>query len=114
MRHVVIACVLGLTAVIAAPPAFASGSEGGYGGSRGYGDSDYNRLPPRDPAAEAYSRGKWMVSKRIACKKCLYPTGVKDTPTAIKIASSVKAGEFDLKPNERQLVLYYLSRRFGS
>lgn len=90
--------------------AFASGTSGSYGGGGGgsYPSGD------RDPAAEAYARGKSMVKKRIACKKCAYPNGVQDTPTAKRVAADIRAGAFTLKPAEREAVLYYLSERFGA
>lgn len=111
MRSVIVVSVLVLTAILSAAPALASGTSGG-----GYrGDIGAFPSPPLyDPAAEAYSRGKAMVSRRITCKKCAYPEGVKDMPTAQKVAASVRAGEFALKPADREQVLYYLSRRFGT
>ena len=110
MRLVVNMFVLATTAILLASGAIASGtSGGGYGGGSGSYPST-----PRDPAAEAYSRGKSMVSKRISCKKCAHPEGVKDTQTAKKVAARVRAGEFELKPEQREQVLYYLSRRFGA
>ena len=113
MRTILKASFLILSIAVAAPSAFASGSGGGGGGSYGSGGGTFQTVP-RDPAAEAYSRGKSMVSKRIACKKCPFPDGVKDTPTAQRVAERVRAGEFGLKPDERQQVLVYLSRRFGA
>jgi hypothetical protein len=110
MRHLTIMSLLALTAMLPATAVLASGTAGGgYGSGSGSSPS-----APSDPAAEAYSRGKSMVSKRIACKKCAYPAGVGDTPTAQKVAARVRAGEFNLKPAEREQVLYYLSRRFGA
>lgn len=107
MRFVLSVSVFVLTAMLAAPAALASGTSGG--GTSGSGPSI-----PRDPAAEAFSRGKSMFKKRIACKKCAYSEGVEDTPTAQKVAARVRAGEFELKSAEREQVLYYLSRRFGT
>jgi hypothetical protein len=98
------------TAVLAVPSSLASGTSGGGYGS---GSGSYPSTP-RDPAAEAYSRGKSMVKKYIACKKCAYPDGVQDTPTAQKVAVRVLAGEFELKPADREHVLFYLQRRFGA
>lgn len=116
MRSTRTASLLILSFIFAAPAALASGSGGGGGGGGGGYGSGIGTYPstPRDPAAEAYSRGKSMVSRRIACKQCAYPDGVKDTPTAQKVAERVRAGEFDLKPGEREQVIHYLSRRFGS
>lgn len=105
-----------LTLLVILPLAFASQSALASGTS-GYGSgSQSGTLPtvPRDPEAEAYSRGKSLVSRKITCKKCENPNGVKDTPTALNVAARVRAGEFKLKPHERELVLYYLSRRFGT
>jgi hypothetical protein len=116
MRAVITIPLLALAAMLTAPAAMASGtSGGGYGGGGGYGSgSGSYPSTPRDPAAEAYSRGKSMVKKRIACKKCAYPDGVQDTPTAQKVAARVRAGEFELKPADRDQVLFYLQRRFGA
>ncbi len=103
--------ILALAALVSALayPALASGTSGsGYGG----GGGSYN-FAPRDPEAEAYSRGKSMVSRRIACKKCAYPDGVKDASTAQEVVTRVQSGEFDLKPEQREQVLFYLSRRFA-
>lgn len=110
MRSVITISLLALAAIFTAPLALASGTSGGGSGS---GSGSYPSAP-RDPAAEAYSRGKSVVKKRIACKKCVYPEGIQDTPTAQKAAARVRAGEFELKPAEREQVLYYLSRRFGA
>ncbi len=110
MRSVVIFTLLAFAAMLSAPPALASGTSGsGYASGSGASPST-----PRDPAAESYARGKSMVKKRIACKKCAFPLGVQDTPTAQKVAAGVRAGEFGLKPAERDQVLYYLSERFGA
>lgn len=114
MRPLATISLLALTAMLAAQPALASGTSGGAsGGGYGSGSTSYPSTP-RDPAAEAYSRGKSMVKKRIACKKCAYPEGVQDTPTALKASARVRAGEFKLKPVEREQVLFYLQRRFGA
>lgn len=110
MRPMITISLLAFAAMLAAPPASASGRSGGGYGS---GISSYPSIP-QDPAAEAYSRGKSMVKKRIACKKCAYPDGVQDTPTAQKLAARVRAGEFELKPADREQVLFYLQRRFGA
>ncbi len=100
--------VIFLTAALSAPSAMASGTSGGSFGTGSY------PILPHDPAAEAFARGKAMVRKHISCKKCAYPEGVQDTPTAQKVAGRVKAGEFALKPADREKILYYLSRRFGA
>lgn len=85
---------------------------GSQSGSQGGGAGFPNR-PPRDPAVEAHNRGKALVSKKIGCKKCAHPSGVKDSTTARAVAAQVRAGDFDLKDNERPLVLFYLTNRFG-
>lgn len=102
--------LLTLTIVAPAPAAMASGTAGGDTG----GVPTYFPSKPRDPVAEAYARGKWLVSRRISCKKCEFNTGVKDTATAQKVATRVRAGEFEIKPDDREQVLFYLSRRFGA
>lgn len=115
MRPLATISLFALAAMLASSPALASGTSGGTSGGgygSGSGSASYPSTP-RDPAAEAYSRGKSMVKKRIACKKCAYPEGVQDTPTALKASMRVRAGEFKLKPAEREQVLFYLQRRFG-
>ena len=109
MRFLVALSVLVSSATLTAPSALASGTSGSGGGGGGSYPST-----PRDPVAEAYSRGKSMVKKRIACKKCAYPDGVQDTPTVQKVAARVRAGEFELKPADREQVLFYLQHRFGA
>lgn len=110
MRAILTLPMVTIAAMLVVPPAFASGTSGGGYGS---GSGSYPSRP-RDPAAEAYARGKSMVKKRIACKKCVFSAGVQDTPTAKKVAAGVRAGEFELKPAEREQVLYYLAERFGA
>lgn len=102
-------CLFALSLTAALQPTLASGTSGGGLGS---GSGSYQSAP-RDPVAEAYSRGKSMVAKRIACKNCAFAQGIKDTATAQLVAARVRAGEFDLKPEDRGNVLLYLSRRFG-
>lgn len=86
-----------------------SGSQGGgYGGSQTLPPSE-----PRDPAVEAHNRGRSLVAKKITCKKCAYPRGVKNVETASAVAKQVRAGEFELTNEERELVLLYLYNRFG-
>lgn len=77
------------------------------------GSATFPNRPPRDPAVEAHKRGKSLVSKKIGCKKCAHPGGVKDAAAARTVAAQVRGGEFNLKNNERQLVLLYLTNRFG-
>jgi hypothetical protein len=88
--------------------ALASGTSGS-----GYGSGTY-AATPQDPAAEAYLRGQSMVGKRIACRQCAYPDGVRDTRTAQLVAARVLAGEFGLDAADRGQVLFYLPRRFGA
>jgi hypothetical protein len=106
--------VLAAVSTVIATPAFASGggSGGGYsgGGSRG-GGSGVSQ--PRDPRAEAFSKGKNAFQKRITCKKCAYNGGFTDGKTAREVAAKVKAGEFNLKADQRQAVLYYMSERYS-
>ncbi len=117
MRAILTLPIITFAALLVVPSAFASGSYGSGSGSGSYPSNPSSASTPstpRDPAAEAYARGKSMVKKRIACKKCAYPAGVQDTPTARKVAAGVRAGQFTLKPGEREQVLYYLAERFGA
>jgi hypothetical protein len=87
--------------------AHASGSGGGGGGySGGYSQ-------PVNPAQQAYSRGLSLFKKRITCKKCEYSKGVPDSVTAREVMKRVNAGEFNLKPQERSLIAYYVSDRYS-
>jgi hypothetical protein len=84
-----------------------SGSQSG-----GQSGGSFPRIEQRDPAVEAHNRGKSLVSKKIACKKCAYPKGVKDAATARTVADKVRSGDFSLTKSERELVLFYLKNRF--
>ena len=119
MRNAVIFAAMIASLSLAAPPAQAFSSvvalalqSGSQSGSQG-GSATFPTLPPRDPAVEAHNRGKSLVSRKIGCKKCAHPGGVKDAAAARAVAAQVRGGEFDLKDNERQLVLFYLTKRFG-
>lgn len=90
-----------------------SGSQSGSRGGGGVTSTNIPDLPERDPKVEAHNRGKRLVSSKISCKKCAHPNGVKDAKTAREVATKVRAGEFDLNKDQRQLVLFYLNNRFG-
>jgi hypothetical protein len=98
------------TALLASAPTLASGSGGGGGGS--YGNYPVTS-EPRDPFADAYSRGKSQFKKRIICKTCAYPRGVNDSVTAGKVAKRISAGEFQLSENQRSDLMIFLQRRYG-
>lgn len=119
MRNAVIFAAMFASLTFIAPPGHASGSvaalalqSGSQSGSQS-GTATFPNRPPRDPAVEAHNRGKSLVSKKIGCKKCAHPGGVKDAAAARTVAAQVRGGEFNLKDNERQLVLLYLTNRFG-
>jgi hypothetical protein len=107
--------ILTAAAVMVAAPVFASGSGGGGGGGYGgySGGGGVSTPSPRDPRATAFSKGKKAFKKRITCKTCPYNGGFTDGKTAREVAAKVKAGEFGLKPAERQAVLYYMSERYS-
>lgn len=90
-------------------PALASGGSGGGGFSGG----SLGTSKPRDPYADAYSKGKRAFKKRITCKKCTYSSGVNNSKMAREVAAKVKAGEFKLKPTQRRALLFYLSERYA-
>lgn len=97
--------------VLSPMPLQASGSGGGGYGS---GSGSYPApSTPRDPYADAYSRGKSQFKKRITCKTCAYPEGVHDSVTAGKVAKRVSAGEFQLNEKQRSDVMIFLQRRYG-
>jgi len=110
MRIITRNFLIALATVLASSSVEASGTSGGGSGG-GFGGT---ASAPRDPAAEAFSRGKSMLKKRVACKKCAFPGGIQDETTAQEAATRIRAGEFDLKADEREQVLLYLSRRFGA
>jgi hypothetical protein len=108
MHKILNATIIGfILTLFSATAVHASGSGSGGGGYSGASQ-------PRDPYAEAYSRGKSVISKRIACKKCMYSKGVRDTVTAKEVSRKVQAGEFNLSMSQRDDALFYLSRRFGA
>ncbi|GAA0465709.1 hypothetical protein GCM10009096_02930 [Parasphingorhabdus litoris] len=100
---------LAAASVMVAAPALASGG----GGGGGYSGGGFGASQPRDPRAAAFSQGKRAFKKRITCKKCEYKGGFTDGKTAREVAARVKAGEFNLKPRQRQAVLYYMSERYS-
>lgn len=103
---------LAVTIVVLAPmPLRASGSGGGGYGS---GSGSYPApSTPRDPYADAYSRGKSQFKKRITCKTCAYPEGVHDSVTAGKVAKRASLGEFQLNEKQRRDLMIFLQRRYG-
>jgi hypothetical protein len=104
------------TAIAFAAPVLASGSGGGGGGGYPSGPSFPNSggaSQSGDPYAATYGKGKNMFLKRITCKKCAYPGGVTDSKTAREVAKKVRAGEFDLKADQRQAVLFYMTERYS-
>lgn len=102
--------LLGSIALLASAPVLASGSgSGGVGGSY----PTYAPSAPRDPYADAYSRGKSQFKKRITCKKCDYPQGVLDSVTAGKVAKRVSSGEFQLTEKQQSDLMIFLKRRYG-
>ncbi len=94
-------------ALVASVPVIASGSSGG-GGS--YPSSTPSA--PRDPFADAYSRGKSLFKKHITCKKCDYPQGVNDSVTASKVAKRISSGEFQMNAKQRSDLMIFLQRRY--
>jgi hypothetical protein len=101
----------GCIVLLAAAPVLASGSGSGGGGGGGYPSSSPSA--PRDPYADAYSRGKSQFKKRITCKKCAYPQGVHDSVTAGKVAQRVSSGEFKLTEKQQSDLMIFLQRRYG-
>jgi hypothetical protein len=112
MIRQIIGLALASGALLLTPvPALASGSGGGgYGGG---GGSYPAPSAPRDPYADAYSRGKSQFKKHITCGKCAYPEGVHDSVTAGKVARRVRAGEFSLNEKQRGDLMIFLQRRYG-
>lgn len=102
--------LFGSIALLASAPVLASGSGSGGGGGS-YPSSSPSA--PRDPYADAYSRGKSQFKKRITCKKCDYPQGVHDSVTAGKVAKRVSSGEFQLTEKQRSDLMIFLQRRYG-
>ncbi|MEP3225495.1 MAG: hypothetical protein ABJO01_05930 [Parasphingorhabdus sp.] len=101
--------VLAAASVIVATPALASGG----GGGGGYSGGGFSAPQPRNPRLVAYNKGKRAFKKRITCKKCAYSSGVNNGKMAREVAAKVKAGEFKLKPKQRQAVLFYISERYS-
>jgi hypothetical protein len=107
IRKVLTFSLIVSVAILASAPTFASGSGGG-----GYGNYPESSAP-RDPYAEAYSRGKSQFKKRIICKTCPYPKGVHDSVTADMIAKRVRSGEFGLNEKQANDMMIFLQRRYG-
>ncbi len=113
--------MLAVATILVSAPVLASGSGGGgYSGGGGGGNGGYNgggadafSSRPVDAATLAFNKGKKMFAKRVTCKKCSYNSGVTDGKTAKEVASKVKAGEFNLKADERTAILYYISQRYS-
>ncbi len=104
--------LLASIALLASTPVLASGSGSGSGGGGGSYPSSAPSAP-RDPYADAYSRGKSQFKKRITCKKCVYPQGVHDSVTAGKVAKRVSSGEFQLTEKQQSDLMIFLQRRYG-
>ncbi len=80
--------------LVAASPAFASGTVSGAGG------------------ADAYARGKAVFARKVTCADCPLASGV-ETPEAAKSAlARIDAGEFGLDDGERKAVKEFMNRRF--
>jgi len=110
-KTTMIAIMATMAVLAVSAPALASGSGTRGGGGGGFSGGGFSQQ--RDPAKEAYRRGFKLFKKRITCKKCAYPKGVRDTVTAKQVAQGVRDGKFKLKSNERDLVLYFLSDRYS-
>lgn len=91
MRQLLVAA--GLLALIA-PPAFASGTVSGAGG------------------ADAYTRGKAIFARKVACDSCALPGGPGTPEEAAAVLKRVKAGEFELDKSEQESVAAFLERRY--
>lgn len=74
--------------------AHASGTVGGAGG------------------ADAYTRGKAIFSRKVACDDCKLPGGPNTPDEAAGVLKRVKAGEFGLDKSEQEAVAAFLERRF--
>jgi hypothetical protein len=86
-----------LALVLLQSPAFASGSIGGGA-----------------PRAEkrAYSEGKQLYLKQIACDSCVMPGGVTTAEQAQGLIEKLKNDYANLSEKQRQRVTSYLQRRF--
>lgn len=91
MRRVVMGLV---AATVMAGTAHASGTVSGAGG------------------ADAYTRGKAIFSRKVACDTCAVPGGPTTPEDAAALLKRVKGGEFELDKSEQEAVTAFLERRF--
>lgn len=62
--------------------------------------------------ADAYTRGKAIFSRKVACDECKIPGGPNTPEEAAAVLKRVKAGEFGLDKAEQEAVTAFLERRF--
>lgn len=105
-RLVLAGSLLGLSPA----PSLASGSSGDYGR---VGDGFSSLSVPRDPFEDAFLRGRSQFKKRITCKTCAYPEGIRDKASAARLAERVRSGDFELDARQRADVMIFLQRRYG-
>lgn len=89
MRALVVVLLL-----LSSGTAMASGSVSGAGG------------------ADAYTRGKAIFARKLACETCVMPEGPKTPEDAASLVKRVKAGEFGLDKGEQEAVVTFLERRY--
>jgi hypothetical protein len=87
-----------LGALSAATGLHASGSIGGSA--------------PRAQGGKAYTMGKSVYIKKIACSQCKVPGGVSNASDAQVLVKRIEANEFSLTSQEQLDVGKYLARRF--
>jgi hypothetical protein len=84
-----------LAALSLSSPAYASGGVGG------------------GASADSYARGRAVVGRLLACKKCLYAGGVQDAEQAKEALAKIEAGEIEMSDVQARSASLYLARRFN-
>lgn len=63
-------------------------------------------------AADSYARGRAVVGRLLACKKCPYAGGLKDADRALEALAKIEAGEIEMTETQAHAASLFLTRRF--
>jgi hypothetical protein len=59
-----------------------------------------------------YRNGQMVYARKVACKTCAFPGGLKDMESVKRALQQIQGGELGLSPEERSAVTDYINRRF--
>ena len=82
-------------AVLAAPGTWASGTVSAPGA-----------------APNPYQAGQAVYARKVACKTCAYPGGLKGMDSVQEALQKIESGALSLTAEERTAVTAYINRRF--